>query len=521
MIDISLSDISRIYDCSHRVKITYHPVEQRNFEDFCFALKKFKRLLNEAGEGDDWRDFLYPLRRYQFELCASPLPFNTPSASDYTNLSNLQKQLSGLKVSYPDLSLPASELLNQLETLSRSPLNPLLSICLSIGKSNRQKKIAVLLKESRLIPPVEKLISQINLINPIKLIVASQLRSLVYYDKVIIVGSPYWFPNYVLKAPRTDEIDIVHYRWIRSKWKEEPVFIGSASFEQSPINVQSPKTEAKAKADREMINLQLEPKDILLPTIEWNNISKTITCLHLSDNDNDREYVEAKLFLLEGSKAAVFLDRDSKAFVIDLQEEASSRVNRIPVEDIEVDMFILLRTSGSGDYIISVANQILKESGQDIEEIRNLQQEWKGLLKLAVKRQGLPTVSQNLVKQGSKFAKNELNIRNWMSEVSIKPREKKDFEAILKIIGLENKFNEFYQAADSLDKAHKNAGKHIRKLLLQKVCGSDLTQLEQLGSMEFELDQVDGGSMTAFRVVDIAPEIHNVPVSKIAQILEI
>lgn len=525
MIDISLSGVSIIYNCSHRLQITYHSVEQSNFEGFCLALKKFKRLLNEAAEGDYWRDFLYTLRRYQFELCASPLPFNTPSASDYTNLANLQKQLSQLKVSYPDLSLPASELLNQLETLSKSSSNPLLDrllpICLSMDKYNKPKNIALLLKESRLIPPVEELISQINLINPIKLIVASQLRRLVCYDKVIIIGSPYWFPNYVLTAPRTYEIDIIHYRWIRSKWKEEPVFIGSASFEQSSINAKSPKTEAKAKADREIINLQLEPKDILLPTIEWNDISKTISCLYLSDNDNDREDIEAKLFLLEGSRSAVFLDRDSKAFVIDLQEEANSRVNRIPVDDIEVDMFILLRTSGSGDYIISVANQILKKSGQDIEEIRNLQQEWKSRLKLAVKCQGLPTVSQNLVKQGSKIAKNELNIRNWMSEVSIKPRDKKDFEAILRIIGLENRFNEFHEAACLLDQAHRSAGKHIRKLLLQKVYSSDLTQLEQLGSMEFELEQVDGGSMTAFRVVDIAPEIHDVPVSKIAQILEI
>ncbi len=518
---MSLSDVSQIYDCSDRVKITYHPVEQSNFEDFCVALKNFKRLLNEAAEDDSWRDFLYPLRWYQFELCAAPLPLNTTSASDYINLTNMRKQLSRLKNIYPDLFLPASELLIQLDNLSQSYLNPLLSICLSICKSNKQKKIVLLVKESRLIPPVEELISQINLMNTVKVIVASQLRSFVCYDKVIIIGSPYWFPQYVLTAPRTSEIDIVYYRWIRSKWKEEPVFIGSVKSSQLPIKTEAKNTvkEVQSKIDSEIIAAQLEPKDVLLPTIDWSDISQKISQLHFINSD--REEIEAKLFLLEGSTSAVFLGREAKTFVIDLQEEVNLRVQRIPVADIEADMFILLRTSGGGDYIVPVANRILKNSGEDVEKIRNLQQEWKDRLKLAVKRQSLQAVSQNLVKQGSQIAKNELNIRNWMSELSIKPRKEKDFEAILKFVGLGDRCNEFYEAAYLLDTAHRSAGKHIRKLLLQEVCNADLTQLEQLGSMEFELEQADGGSMTAFRVVDIASGLHNVPVSKTAHIFEI
>jgi hypothetical protein len=289
MIDMSLPDVSQIYDCSDRVKITYHPVEQSNFEDFCVALKKFKGLLNEAAEDDYWRDFLYSLRRYQFELCAAPLPFNTTSASDYINLTNIRKQLSRLKNIYPDLFLPASGLLSQLDTLSKSSLNPFLSICLSIYKSNKPKKIVLLLKESRLIPPVEELMSQINLMNTVKVIVASQLRSLACYDKVIIIGSPYWFPQYVLTAPRTSEIDIVYYRWIRSKWKESPVFIGSVKFSQSPIKTEAKNTvkEVKSKIDSEIIAAQLEPKDVLLPTIDWSDVSQKISWLHFINSDRE------------------------------------------------------------------------------------------------------------------------------------------------------------------------------------------------------------------------------------------
>ncbi len=518
---MSLSDVSLIYNCSHCVKITYHPVEQSDFEDFCLTLKKFKGLLYQSAEDDDWRDFLSPLRRYQFELCASPLPFNTASVSEYIDLTNLGKRISRFQIVYPDLFLPASKLFNQLNNLSKSPLNPLLSTCLSIDKANTQKKIALLLKESRLIPPVEELISKINLLNPFKVIVASQLRSLISYDKIIIIGSPYWFPQYIITAPRTSEIDIVHYRWIKSKWKEESVFLGSVNFSQSPIKTETKnvKKEVQDKTNSEIVTAQLSPKDILMPTIEWSDISQKITQLHFSDND--QEEIEAKMFLLEGSTSAVFLDIDAKAFIIDLQEEVNSRVKRIFVTDIEADMFILLRTGGGGDYIIPVANRILRNSGKDVEKIRNLQQEWKDRLKLAVKRQGLHLVSQNLVKQGSKLAKNEPNVRNWMSDLSIKPRDEKDFAAILKFVGLGDRFNEFNEVAYLLAQAHRSAGKHIRKLLLQKVSNSDLTQLEQLGSMEFELEKADEGSMAAFRVVDSSPEIHNIPVSQTGHIFKI
>jgi hypothetical protein len=39
--------------------------------------------------------------------------------------------------------------------------------------------------------------------------------------------------------------------------------------------------------------------------------------------------------------------------------------------------------------------------------------------------------------------------------------------------------------------------------------------------MTFELDEVDSGSMTAFRVVDIDPELRMIPASKIAQLFEL
>jgi hypothetical protein len=71
MIDISFSDIDLIYNYSNQIKIRYHLVQHCKFEQFCYALQNFKRILNEYLEDDYWKEFLYPLMRYQFELSRS------------------------------------------------------------------------------------------------------------------------------------------------------------------------------------------------------------------------------------------------------------------------------------------------------------------------------------------------------------------------------------------------------------------------------------------------------------------
>ncbi len=108
-------------------------------------------------------------------------------------------------------------------------------------------------------------------------------------------------------------------------------------------------------------------------------------------------------------------------------------------------MFIVLRTIGSGDYIIPVANRIL---GNEAEHLRELQKLWKSRLRDAVRLKSLHNVSWELVKLGSKLAKTQQNIRNWISDTSIRPKDDRDFDAILCFVDLGNKLNEFHEAAN-------------------------------------------------------------------------
>lgn len=512
MTHIYLSDVNKIYSLSSHFQMKHQPVKHHDFGMFCLLLRKFERQLSEAAKDDYWKNFLQLLRRYRFDLCAAPLPFNHPTVYSPENSKFLRKQLARCQFIYPDLLASASDIVNCVESLSQLDSNPLLDF---LENDWQFEKVALLLKESRLIPVVEKILATRPGLQRIELVVPSQLRGSTCYKNLVVIGPTRWFPEYVFSAPRASAIQVVHYSWIRDKWTLKPVFIGSENMPESEPE-SSPVPERKednSTTGIEVVVKYLEPEELLPPSINWSQIAEG----SLQSVGLDQEDIEARLFLLEGG-AAVFLDVNAKAIVIDLEEDGESQVKRLPVTDIEPGMFILLRTSGGGDYIISLANRIL---GEEAQRLRGLQKLWKIRLRNAVKSTGLQAVSKNLVKLGSQLAKNELNVRNWMSDSSIKPRNYMDFDAILRFVGLGDRVKEFHEAACLLDGVHRRAGKYIRKLLIHQVCSSDLHELKQLGRMDFELDEVDGGSMTVFRVVDIAPELNMILASKIAQPFEL
>lgn len=507
-----LLDASKIYECCSHIKIQYHRVDNSQFRSFCLSLKKFERFLGEAAEDNYWRAFLYSLRRYQFCLCAAPVPFNHPTVRKPEILESIQKHLSISKSIYPNFADGADDIFNQFISLSKSDDNPLLHSLAELCSTSGE--VALLLKESHLIYAVEDVLAATDSLRSIELVVPSQLRSSTCYKKLVVIGPTRWFPEYIFSAPRAPDIQIVHYNWIRDKWKPEPVFIGSIKVAESAIFPILNPEKANDTIGNEVVINHLEPEEILLPSINWNQITKGFVHPSLVSLDIEDEDTEAWLFLLEGGEA-VFLDAEAKAMVIDLEEDEF--VKRIPVVDIEPGMFVLLRTSSGGDYIIPLADRIL---GENVQRTRELQNEWKTLLRQKVKSIGLLAVSKNLVKLGSLLA-NEVNVRRWMLNSSIKPRSDKDFEAILRFVGVGNRLHQFYEAANLLDSAHRRAGKYIRKLLLKQVGQCDLPQLQRLGRMDFELDEADGGSMTAFRVVDMDSELRMIPASKIAQPFEI
>ena len=513
MTDISLSSVNEIYFCSSTVKITQHRFEHPKFRNFCLSLTNFERSLGENAADDYWQNFLRPLKQYRFKLCAAPLPFNHPTACQPKTIDLLEKHLKRCKSIYPDFESAADNLFKNLAILSQSDNNRLLDFLVE-----HYSNIVLLLKNSHLIPAVEDILATIPKVHKFELLVPSQLRGNNCSNKLIVVGAMRWFPDSVFTAPRAHTIDIIQYNLINDRWQPEAVLINSINNAKPSIIIKNHGSEldtADCTHTDVVVAEYLNPDEILPPPINLSQIAKRFTRSSLVAGEE--EYVEARLFLLEG-ETAVFLDANVQQHIIDLHEHGEDQVKKIPVTNIEPDMFIILRTSGGGDYIIPLANVFLKEKAQ---HFRKLQELWKIRLKHKVRLSGLDDVSWKLINLGSKLANKKQNIRNWMSHISIRPDDDKDFNAILKFLGLADRLNEFNEAARSIDNAHIKAGHYLRKLLFQEMRKYNFKQLEQQVKINFQLPEAASGSMTAFRVVDINMETTRVPYSKIAHLFQV
>ncbi|MEW5953171.1 MAG: hypothetical protein AB1815_05370 [Bacillota bacterium] len=519
---VSFSEVGKIYECGNTSVIVRHFVNYPEFGQFCLRLKQFERLLGDASGDGFWRPLLLKLKRYRFEMCASPLPFDHPAVFPPSLSALLYKTLKQCQEVYPGYVEHLENLLLCLKTLAESSANPLLDSLAGLFNRNGMHKTALLLKESRLIPFTEKII-QPNIYNYVDCINIQQYRGPKCYQAVIVIGPARWYPEFIFSAPRATEIHLLSYKWIMDKWKLRPVF--AASFnnasDESPGR-QRTGNESVVPEVKMLIADTYIDCDEILPAINWDEISSGISKKHFQDGTGTGyETVEAKLFLLEGL-AAVFLDGNAKVLVIDLDEDEGdddkeeARVKRIHAEAVQEGMYLLLRTSGGGEYIIPVADQIL---GDYAQRARECQKHWKMLLRDNVNSKGSQAVANSLKSLGSVRA-NETNVRNWMGERSIKTADYNDFLAIMRLIKMEKDAPEYWKLAEAIDEAHRKAGFHIRKLLMKQVLSADLSILEKTGKMDFELEEEDGGSLTAFRVTGISPAGYTVPLAKVGHPFE-
>lgn len=489
-----------IYDCSKNLEIIKHIVAHKALGNFCLSLKRFEHILGENADDPYWKAFLSPLKRYRFELCAAPLFLNSPPSQTLSGIRALKHSALRCKNLFPQFDGYAQDILTQIFSLLELNENPLLDFLDSKVRSDRSTDTAILLKESYLVPSAEEVLKSHHVLRRVPLLVPVQLRRGKCYKTLFVIGPARWFPSYVYSAPRAFKLNLVRYGWIKETLRVEPVFIGSKDTKVEP---EKSAPEATYVTEEEYLS-----SEDLIPIIDWGSISRKVAG-HLS-RDAGQEEVDARLFLLEGEKA-VFLDTEenSSVLIIDLDEEEKYRVKRIAVNNISPNIYVLLRTSGGGDYIINVANWIM---GKEAEGARMMQKLWKTRLREAARSSSLLEVSLNLLDLGSSKA-NEVNVRNWMSYKSIKTWDYNDFAAIMQLVGLGDKAKECWEIMGMIDTAHRKAGHHIRKLLLRKVHESDLDELQRLGKMDFELSEVDSGSLTAFRVRDVSNEIMKVSVS--------
>lgn len=502
MTQLSLEDATAIYDCASRAVLAARTVRHSGFRRYCMALATLQRQLRDE-EDPFWSGILQALRRVRFTWTASPLPFNHPDLIDPALHRTVAARLADATAAYPNFAPPFKAVLEALTELSHLDDNPLLDTLLALQAEDEANSIGILIKVPRLTSAIEAALAGHQTLEGCNVVMPNELADCVGYDRLAVIGPARWFPDSVLSAPRAREVVIIRYAWITDTWNLEPLFIGpGASRPDRSRQRVDPPSITPADAD-----IALDAAD-LLPTVDWRTVAASEAKYAPAAFDD----VTARPFLLEDNHV-VFLDADdaTTALVIDLAAHQTERVRRLPVADLVPGLFLLLRTEGGSDYVVDVANHIL---GAGAGSDRARQFSWKEGLRRVARDRGLIALTAALRAAGSPRA-SETNVRNWMSARTICPDDHRDFAAIMQVTGQAARADEYLQAMQRIDRAHLMAGQRIRQMLLRQVRSADLRVLEREGRMDFSLTNADGGRLTAFRVIEPAPETIRVPISRI------
>lgn len=499
-----LAQANDIYKCSRHFTIEYHNIEHSEIYDYSIQLKYFLSSLGEAQLDDYWREKKWKLKKIPFLLSVAPLNKGYLEREISIILQFLENEIDSCEQFYPDHSRNFSTLISSAKLIL--PTN------IEIIKNNVDAiinvltgSIAILINDTKLIPVVEKQYKNIANLD-IEIVSINSLRNNTSYENLLVIGPAniQWYPNFVFSSPRAPNIHVIKFRWMKGTWQPTNVFPGSY-YVPTITN-----EENGSQTIEELIN-----PDLILPSIDFSTIIQNIW--EKADQQDDVEYVEAIIGYLENDQI-VFLDFDDSSTVriLDIDDE-SIPVKKIRVKELTPDMFLLLKTSGGGDYIVPLANRIL---GNEADKLRTSQKGWKDRLRKLENNNGTDWVINELRSLGCSIA-NPTNLRNWMSYRGIKTSQFSHFQAIMKIVGLDAQALTIWQQMSLLTKAHIQSGRHITNLLLNIAKEANLNELRRLGIMEFELPDKDAGSVTAFRVKDLSDETVLVAPSKIGVTIDL
>jgi hypothetical protein len=485
----SLGQTGKVYACSRTLTLKPHFISFPELGQFGQALNQFITLLGESREDPFWSSFIRPLARYRFDLCAAP--WQSSALQAYTRERQIAafRQLRGCAQMYPSLASPAETLVDCLKVIVECDFDPMLKRIQAIANEVLQgQRSAIVVPESRLVSIAGEAIATAPELAKWPAIVARNTRGVDTYDCLIVIGSPNWYrrSQYIFSAPRASSMHVLCYDWMTVHWRQEPALAASVKARYRARQVPIDNTASSAG---------IGDGDIVPPAVDIDSVLERVET-H-SSTDTEHEPIVARLLVLE-SDMGVFIqaEGDATVLVIDLERERKHRVRRIVHRNVEPGHFILLRTAGGGDYVVSVADDIL---GNRKEELRDMQKTWKARLRLTVRKNGVDETIKALRAHGSKLA-NYQNLRNWMQDRTIATYNLVDFQAIMATVDLFDEAQNYWDAMRIIRRAHGKAGRRIRRQLVERVNMSNLAELERVGLMEFALDEKSGGSLTAYRI---------------------
>jgi hypothetical protein len=521
----SMLEIMDVYAVAGEASATRVCVEDAQVRAFSHSVSRLLRQLGDDAVDEYWAPVVRRLRRVRWELATTPLPHNHAALRMSESSAFVERSLRACDRIYPAHAASARSICEQLEALATTASDPLGGAIIELLRhaatehgddahpTMLERRLAavaappsrpfetttvVVLRHARYATAVEDGLAAAGF--PVSVLTASQLAQPNVYGRAVVVGASVWYPAFVLAAPRALRIDVVQYGWIRDDVPEISILAGSEQ-RVAPL----PSLQPLADTETGGGHPEADPSDLLPPT-DWSAISAKSAPRDLGLTGR-AEQVQAYLLLL-ASDEAVYLEAEegSRAYVVALGAEKELR--QVPTRSIEPGTYLVTREGGEGDYIPAIADSLL---GRQAPDLRAAQRRWTSLLQEVVHIIGLRDVVRCLKDEGSVRA-TEMNARRWASDASIRTQDFQDFDAIMRVIGLEAESEDLWNQMALIDQAHLRAGQRVRALLEREILKADTRELERRGWMDYDVAEIEGeGALRVARVAARAPDTVLVP----------
>lgn len=223
-------------------------------------------------------------------------------------------------------------------------------------------------------------------------------------------------------------------------------------------------------------------------------------------------------FLLEDRKVIEISDLiDGRATVDDM----TGRYPRKHASDLEEGDLVVLRLSGSGDYLEKVADGIIRKDGKN--DLRQRATDWKSALRAALALRGVDIVAERLRSRGYPLSFPDY-VWTWTTDLVIGPRNEGEFRELIEIVAELGQLtgrnpmeyaSERWRLMHELKGYQRRAGSLIRQAMLERITELIKSNARIGDFMYISLPDVDAGEMGILRVSAVDRDTAIVPYTKI------
>ncbi|XVQ11400.1 hypothetical protein ACQP1W_02140 [Spirillospora sp. CA-255316] len=491
----SILDADAFYRTARRPSASRWAIGDACSTRFAGALRALLRDLEEDASSSVWEPIVSAARAVRWRGAIDPVPFTSNHSSvaePLAELLDLAGELSGSldhqRGGFLDELVTAATAYRDsgnmayaravLECLSSGDPS---STCLAVARSRRASPISEWLAETGQQAPV---------LGPREFLESGRV-----WDLAILPGAGDWFPPHMLLSARAEEITLVHPRWVRDSHRFYGVF---GEFATRTVSVTVREPPARDIHDPPALDL---PARELVPQPDWSLVAASAPRPLVAGHPTE----PCKLAVLGGGYAIWLPVGAQRIRGLIPAARAGERVVNLPIKGVHQGAILLLRLGSTESAALRPLVDSLLGSRQ--ATIRSLQEEWKACLRSRMAGPGATELSRRVRARGAQA----VNLQHWATDDSIRPRDDRDFRALLEVLGL-LPAEPYIEAGRTLRRAHAQAGHALTQALEEHVEHQDFAELEFSGLQELRLEGTPGlAAMVAFRVIAVSPNVTDVP----------